>query len=146
MPRVRGRERFNGNSARIESLARKVSPKGAVVEINLVGVRRIAELNSRFRGRRGPSEILSFSYGSDAARGPEDPVGEIYICWARLARGAARRKVKEEDYMLRLVAHGLCHLEGYRHDDETGEREMEEVEKRLLRGFVTDSVISRLFE
>lgn len=145
-PRVRGRERFNETSALIDSLVFKVLPKHALVEINLVGGRRMAELNRRYRGRRGPSEILSFSYGSDPGSGHENTVGEIYLCWPRLARSAEKRRVEDEEYMLRLVAHGLCHLKGYRHDDEMEERKMEEVEKRLLRGLLKDGVIDRLFE
>ncbi len=145
-PRVSGRERFNETSALIDSLVSKVLPKHALVEINLVGERRMAELNRRYRGRRGPSEILSFSYGIGPNIGGEDIVGEIYLCWPRLAHGAVRRRVEEEHYMLRLIAHGLCHLKGYRHDIEMEERKMEGVEKGLLRGLLRDGVIERLFE
>lgn len=141
-----GRERFNETSALIDSLVFRVLPKHALVEINLVGERRMAELNRRYRGRRGPSEILSFSYASDPDGGQENTVGEIYLCWPRLARGAERRRVEEEDYMVRLIAHGLCHLKGYRHDDEMEEGKMEEVEKGLLRGLLKNGVIDRLFE
>ncbi len=145
-PRVRGRERFNEASALIDSLVSRVLPEHALVEINLVGERRMAELNRKYRRRRGPSEILSFSYGTHQGGSHEDTMGEIYLCWPGITRSAERRRVKSEEYMLRLIAHGLCHLKGYCHDDETEERKMEEVEKRLLHGLLKDGVIDRLFE
>ena len=135
-PRVRGRERFNETSALIDSLVSRVLPKHALVEINLVGERRMAELNRKY----------SFSYDSHPGGGNEDTMGEIYLCWPRIARSAERRRVKSEEYMIRLIAHGLCHLKGCRHDDETEERKMEEVEKRLLHGLLKDGVVDRLFE
>lgn len=143
--RVSGRERFEENAASIESLVRRVAPAGALVEINLVGEKRMARLNREFKRRRGPAEILSFAYGAEDAGGPEDPVGEIYLCWPRLMQGARRRGVRGADYLLRLIAHGLCHIKGHTHDDESSEREMEEVEKELLRGLVDGAVVARLF-
>ena len=145
-PRASGRERFSEASAMIDSLVSKVPPKDALVEINLVGRRKMTELNRRFRGRRGPSEILSFSYGVDAVDGSDSTAGEIYLYWPRLARNAERRRVGDVDYMLRLIAHGLCHVKGHGHDDEIEERKMEEVEKGLLRGLLKDDIIDRLFE
>jgi probable rRNA maturation factor len=143
---VIGRERFRETSALIDSLVLRVLPKHAIVEINLVGERRMVELNKRYRGRRGASEILSFSYGSEPGLGQDDSIGEIYLCWPRLTRGAQRRKVDDKEYALRLIAHGLCHLKGYSHGNEAEERKMEEVEKRLLQGLLSDEVIKRLFE
>jgi probable rRNA maturation factor len=143
---VKGRERFRETSTLIDSLVLKVLPKHAIVEINLVGERKMAELNKRYRGRPGASEVLSFSYGSEPGLGQDDSIGEIYLCWPRLARGAQSRGVDDKEYMLRLVAHGLCHLEGYSHGNEAEESKMEEVEKRLLQGLLNDEVIKRLFE
>ena len=108
----------------------------------------MAELNRAYRRRKGASEILTFSYdtNTDGEGKEEDAVGEIFLCWSRLVVGARGRGVSPEHYMLRLLAHGLCHLEGYRHDDEKSERRMEEVESRLLRGLMPKGVIARLFE
>ncbi len=108
----------------------------------------MSELGRVYRRRKGASEILTFPYGTplDGENGDEDAVGEIFLCWARLAAGARRRGVSPAHYLLRLLAHGLCHLKGYRHDDEKNERKMEEVESRLLRGLVPKDVIGRLFE
>jgi rRNA maturation RNase YbeY len=145
---VKGRAEFEGISDLVESLASRVPPSDSLVEINLIGERRMAELGRIYRRRQGVSEILTFSYGTYAGgeEDGEDAVGEIFLCWTRLAAGARRRGVSPEHYMLRLLAHGLCHLKGYRHDDEKGERKMEEVESRMLLGLMPKDVIARLFE
>lgn len=147
-PRVKGKEEFEKTLPLVEQLASMISPTDAVIEINLVGERKMSELNRIYRGRRGAVQILTFAYGGRTPRGrvEEDPFGEIYICWPRLAAAARGRRVPAAACMLRLLAHGLCHLKGYRHDDEKNEREMEEVEKELLRGFLAPTVIARLFE
>lgn len=107
----------------------------------------MAELGRTYRHRRGASEILTFPYSGDTGGGAdEDALGEIFLCWKRLVMGAGRRHVSPEHYMLRLVAHGLCHLKGYSHDSEGAERKMEEVERKLLRDLVPREVVTRLFE
>jgi rRNA maturation RNase YbeY len=147
-PRVRGKTGFERAAGLVESLASRVAPADSLVEINLVGERRMTELNRVYRRRKGAAEILTFFYSTDTGAGiaGEDVLGEIFLCWARLTAGARRRRVTPVYYMLRLLAHGLCHLKGYRHADEKGERKMEEVERKLLRGLVPEGVIARLFE
>jgi probable rRNA maturation factor len=147
-PRVKGRERFREASPLIEQLASRVAPENGLVEINLVGERRISELNRIYRRRAGAPEILTFTYDSEPGRGrpQEDSLGEIFLCWPRLVAGAGRRRIPAKAYMLRLLAHGLCHMKGYRHDSGKGVLTMEGVEKKLLRGILTGDVIARLFE
>ena len=147
-PRVIGREGFEEATGLVESLASRVAPADSLVEVNLVGEKRMTELNRIYRRRRGASEILTFPYsaGPDGGNTDEDALGEMFLCWSRLAAGAKRRRVSPAHYMLRLVAHGLCHLKGYHHGDGESERKMEEVERKLLRGLIPKDVIARLFE
>ena len=77
---------------------------------------------------------------------PDGTVGEIYICWTKLTEGARARKVSRRAYLLRLVVHGLCHIMGYRHDDERSERKMEKAEIKHLSKVLAGSEIERLFE
>jgi probable rRNA maturation factor len=145
---VRGKAGFEEAAGLVESVASRVAPKDSLVEVNLVGERRMAELNRIYRHRRGASEILTFPYSEHPGGGTadENALGEMFLCWTRLTAGARRRRVSRTHYMLRLIAHGLCHLKGYRHGDEEGERKMEEVERKLLRGLIPKNVIARLFE
>jgi rRNA maturation RNase YbeY len=146
-PRVTGRTEFDKAADAVERLASRFPPAAATVEISLIGERRMAELNRRYKGRRGAAEILTFAYGdpdSGAGRG-DDPCGEVFLCWKKLVSGAARRRVSNRDYLLRLVAHGLCHIKGYGHSDDQSYRMMEKAEKKYLAGMVSETAMARLF-
>lgn len=70
----------------------------------------MALLNRTYRGRHGPTDILTFVY----ERRPWLR-GEIYIAADVARRQALRRGVSLRDECLRLCVHGLAHLAGYDH-------------------------------
>jgi len=128
-------------------VASSIPPQGALVEISLVGSRTMAALNRTYRDGRGAAQILTFSYWDDpgAGRASDGAVGEIIFCWPPIVAGARRRGVSTEAYLLRLLVHGLLHLKGYRHGDERDERVMERAERRILRGYLDEGVVTELF-
>ena len=146
-PRVTGRTEFNRALPRMRELAAALPSARDVVEVTLVGRRRMAFLNRTYRGRRGAAEILTFSYVDEepAGGGPENPRGEIFLCWTALATGARSRKVSNQAYLLRLLVHGLCHIQGYTHNREKEERIMERREKKYLSPFLSPHQLERLF-
>jgi rRNA maturation RNase YbeY len=143
--RLKDRAEFERLSPFLCSLAARVPPRRAFVEINCVGERKMAFLNRVHRGRAGAAEILTFHYGGGPDDGMESPLGEIYLCWARMRRGAKRRGVSRKAYAARLLAHGLFHLRGWRHDSEESEARMEAAERRFLQGRFSERVLKRLF-
>ena len=145
-PRAAGRSDFERVGSALARVVRRWRPSRAVVEVNLVGERRMAFLNRKYRGRRGPTAILTFPYSSGAPfRCAEGPVGEIYLCWPRIVRGAGVAGVSTRAYLLRLFVHGLVHLRGYRHDSRADEARMEAVERELLRPLLSRRALGRLF-
>jgi probable rRNA maturation factor len=79
------------------------------VAIEYVGTERIAALNERFRGRSGPTDVLSFPIDQDGpSPGPRE-LGDIVICPAHT-----------ED-LREAVLHGALHLSGMDHETDDGE-------------------------
>jgi probable rRNA maturation factor len=79
------------------------------VAIEYVGPERIAQLNERFRGKPGPTDVLSFPIdGEGPAAGPRE-LGDIVICPEHTA------DVRE------AVLHGALHLTGMDHETDDGE-------------------------
>jgi probable rRNA maturation factor len=79
------------------------------VAVEFVGAQRIAELNEAHRGKRGPTDVLSFPIdAADAAFGPRE-LGDIVICAAHT-----------ED-LREAVVHGALHLTGMDHETDDGE-------------------------
>lgn len=92
----------------------------------------MAELNARYRDRRGPTNVLSFPMGG----GPEPEVetgmlGDVVISLDTARREAAEAGEGLEETVDRLLVHGLLHLLGY--DHENGEAEAEEMEREERR-------------
>jgi probable rRNA maturation factor len=123
---------------------------GRSVDVMLIGERRMARLNRAYKGRRGAAEILTFAYGDEDGAGSahgddEAAFGEILLCWKRLAASAERLGVPNRAYLLRLVAHGLAHLEGFAHGDDESADRMEVRERRLLEGSVKAAYIRKMY-
>ncbi len=115
------------------------------VDVTLIGERRMAVLNREYKGRRGAAEILTFVYEDDPSPTGEGPSGEILICWKRLAASAGRLGVSRRAYLLRLVAHGLSHIEGFKHRDDMDAEGMEKREREILEGTVNEKDIEKMF-
>lgn len=87
-------------------------------------------MNEKFRGKTGPTDILTFSYYSPNLK-PGDIAGEIYLCLEKIQLYAKERWVTYKEQLEYIVIHGLVHLMGYDHETEKQTEEMEKVEKRV---------------
>jgi len=90
----------------------------------------VADLNQRFRGKAGPTNVLSFP----APTNPEDHLGDIALAYGVCAREAVEQGKPLALHLQHLVAHGVLHLLGYDHLTEAEAEEMETLERRLLAG------------
>jgi probable rRNA maturation factor len=127
------------------SVASRIAPRDARVEVNWIGERAMTGLNRAYKKRIGAAEILTFPCGGGPDPEGDAPLGEIYLCWARLVRGARLRGVSPRVYGARLVVHGILHLRGYRHDDRRSAERMEAAEARLLKRHCSEREVKRLF-
>ena len=140
-----------GSAVRAGGLSRwlaAVAPARArgEVAVALVTDAHIRKLNSRYRKKNVPTDVLSFSAQSvspipDSASRIPDPgsrtpwpvLGDIVI-----ATGVARRQARDAGHSyqteLRVLAlHGLLHLLGYDHDTKIDRGRMARLEARLRR-------------
>ena len=93
--------------------------------LSLVGDAEIAELNSDWRHKSGPTDVLAFaamdddSDGMPALPGAEAPLelGDIVISLDTAARQAPEHGNSLEQELLFLASHGLLHLLGWDHPD-----------------------------
>jgi len=99
------------------------------VNILVAGDEELQALNSRFRGKHQPTDVLSFRAMAEAG----GIAGDLAIS-ADLAAFHAKRlgHVTAEELKI-LVVHGLLHLAGYDHDQDQGEMARREflLRKRL---------------
>ncbi|MEZ4271061.1 MAG: rRNA maturation RNase YbeY [Myxococcota bacterium] len=97
----------------------------------------IAALNHAWRGKVGPTDVLSFSQmeGAVAVQGHALHVlGDIVISLDTASRQASRFGVSLEEEVTRLMVHGMLHLLGHDHvHGGVQARRMKNEEARLLR-------------
>lgn len=89
--------------------------RDAMLSITFVGTAAISELNRRYLGHRGPTDVITFSLGRQGRRGPV--VGDIYICPGIARANAKRQGVSSHEELLRLVIHGTLHALGRDHPE-----------------------------
>jgi probable rRNA maturation factor len=103
----------------------------AELTIRIVDDEEGAELNETYRGKPGPTNVLSFPF--EAPPGVELPLlGDIVICAPKVAREAAEQGKPLEAHWAHLTLHGCLHLLGYDHIEQEEAEAMEALETELL--------------
>ena len=104
------------------------------VSVRIVGADEIQALNSSFREKDKPTNVLSFPAGTVAGL-PHDmpaPLGDIVICASVVHSEATDQGKAVEDHWAHLLIHGTLHLLGFDHETESEASEMEALETRIL--------------
>jgi probable rRNA maturation factor len=100
-------------------------PKGTLT-ILLSDDAALKSLNHRFRGKPRATNVLSFT--------SSDPtyLGDIAIGYGIVAREAHAQGKRIKVHAAHLAIHGVLHLAGFDHQDETEALEMEALEVQIL--------------
>ncbi len=98
------------------------------INVLITSSRELRSLNSRFRGKDAPTDVLSFPPLSNL---PEDFAGDIAIAADIAVRNAKLFGHSGADELRILVLHGVLHLAGYNHERDNGT--MARKEQRLRR-------------
>ena len=125
----------------------------AIVDVAIVGSRRMAALNREFLHRRGLTDVISFNLGpveqhgrrrvarraTQASRATQCVLGQIVVCADVARREAAKRRIRAEDELALYVAHGALHLLGETdYDPKARERMRRLAARALIRGGYSD--------
>jgi len=129
---------------------------GTDVEMSLMFVDEptIAELNERFLGGAGPTDVLSFpldeelppagrqpDQGGRGPGAPSDPgepptlLGDVIVSPTVAGRQALERGIAADDEIALLVVHGVLHLLDYDHAEPEETATMRRREQELLASF-----------
>lgn len=103
---------------------------GEGVTLLLTGDAEVQDLNARFRGKDGPTNVLSFP----APPNPEKHLGDVALALGVCAREAEEQRKPLAHHLQHLVVHGVLHLLGYDHMSEDEAEAMEGLERVVLAG------------
>lgn len=103
----------------------------ASLTLRIVDAREGAALNRRWRGKQGPTNVLSFPLPGLAGIAPA-LLGDIVLCAPVLKAEAAAQKKTIAAHCAHLLVHGTLHLLGYDHARPRQAAAMERLETELL--------------
>lgn len=115
--------------------------EGAELAILFVDEKAMEQLHIQWMDEPGPTDVLSFPMDELRPGSPEKPtppglLGDVVVCPTVAARQAAKAGHSAEEEMLLLTTHGILHLLGYDHAEPEEEKEMFDLQRRLLLTFL----------
>jgi probable rRNA maturation factor len=127
-PLWRGHEEHLGNAL---AAAAALEERGGAVALLLGDDAALAALNKEFRGKDGPTNVLSFP----PVPGPEAEagfLGDIALAAETIAAEAEFQGKRFENHAAHLAVHGFLHLLGYDHENPSDAERMEARERAIL--------------
>jgi probable rRNA maturation factor len=126
----------------------------AELSMLFVDEKAMSDLNERFLGKDGPTDVLAFPMDDElvesgrqpdqGGRGPGSPaepsdapilVGDVVICPRVAQAQSEEHRVPFDDEMALLVVHGVLHLLGFDHEEDDEAEAMERREGELVARF-----------
>ncbi len=116
-------------------IEKKLLKRNGCVDLVLVDDETIQKMNTEYRGKNIPTDVLSFAYleVTDYEKTKGDIIaGDIFI-----SVDTAKKQAKEKGHDLRkelnfLFVHGLLHCFGFDHKTDKQEAEMEKWANKIL--------------
>ena len=103
--------------------------RDAELSILICGDETIRSLNTQWRDKEKPTNVLSF---------PNEPegvlLGDIIVSMETTKREADLENKALKDHFIHLIIHGFLHIFGYDHGNDTEANEMESLETEILKG------------
>ena len=115
-------------------LDREEAPVYTELSIAVVELAEMTELNERYRGVAGPTDVLSFECDDLCAADVDAPVtlGDVVIAPEVAETQAEEYGHTVEEELNLLLVHGVLHLLGYDHEADEDASVMQARERALL--------------
>ena len=110
-----------------------LSIEEAIFNVIIVNDEKIHEINREYRNVDRPTDVISFALEDDKTMTSEVRIlGDIYVSIDTARRQAYEYYNTEKEELRFLIIHGLLHLLGYDHMNESDEKEMMSLEEEVL--------------
>jgi probable rRNA maturation factor len=121
-----------------ESAFPQLTERPVELSVRLTGDDEVRTLNSAWRGKDKPTNVLSFPMAQESELAgatiaeQELLLGDIVLARGVCEREAAAKDIPLERHATHLLVHGTLHLLGYDHHDDREAADMEQREVRAL--------------
>lgn len=96
----------------------------------------IKSINSDYRGKDTPTDVISFAYRDDpfpVIDNPMEELGDVFISLEKASEQAIEYEVTLAEELKRLIIHGVLHLLGYDHEkSDEEEKKMNALEEKIF--------------
>ena len=99
--------------------------------IRIVDEAESQELNSEYRGKDKPTNVLSFPFEAPA-HVPIPLLGDLIVCKQVVEREAIEQGKTLTAHWAHMIVHGCLHLLGYDHIEDEEAEEMEGIERVVM--------------
>ncbi len=97
------------------------------ISIHMIGDRRMTTMNTQYRGKSYPTDVLSFPTDDAHDR------GDIFICVPQIIRQSKKFGVTAKEECTRMLVHGVLHLLGYDHQTKRDADEMFRIQEMVVK-------------
>lgn len=108
---------------------RVLFPEGDL-SISFINSEEMMELNSKYRSKSEPTDVLTFPMFED------ELIGDIYICLEQVNLKAETHQIDKNEQLVMTIAHAFAHLVGYEHNNDKEREIMEDYEDFLLKKYI----------
>ncbi len=101
------------------------------INLKLVDNEEITELNKIYRNKNKPTNVLSFT-NEDISKSRTNELGDIAISFEFVKQESKEQNKKFNDHVIHMFIHGIYHILGFDHENDSMADAMEEKEILLL--------------
>jgi len=141
------RKKLSGLLSKVATLIKlKISPTQKV-SVAFVSFSKIAEINEKYVGHKGITDVISFDYrDADTLYDETDIIAEIIVSYEKAFFEVQKREnTSFADELTLYIVHGLLHIHGF--DDSTSEerKKMRRAERKVISVLKTEFDLSEIF-
>ncbi len=97
------------------------------ITLRIVDENEGCDLNYHFRGKNNATNVLTFVYDDT-----QPLSGDIVLCTAIIEQEAQQQRKSLTAHYAHLTVHGVLHLQGYDHQNDTEAAIMEQLETEII--------------
>ncbi len=104
------------------------------INLSFISSKEMQELNNQYRGIDKDTNVLSFE-NQDISREHTKDLGDIAICYPYVVNEATVSEKDLDSHISHMFIHGILHILGYDHENESEADNMESKEIEFLSKF-----------
>lgn len=128
-------ESFKAAATLALRMAGREQPKPTEISLRIVDEAEMQALNQHYRNKAYPTNVLSFPAQLDPAIQNElssELLGDIAVCAPVVIREAQAQGKHSQAHWDHMMIHGVLHLLGFDHENDTEAQQMERIEIEAL--------------